>query len=113
MDSVHDFLLIPAGLLLCNSIPHLAAGLRGEVFPTPFAKPRGKGPSSALVNFYWGAGNLAWGMFILLRTLGRHPFLPLGPVYLGVGALVAGTYLSWHFARARQSPTGFTAQGRP
>ncbi|MEJ0066167.1 MAG: hypothetical protein WDM85_12710 [Caulobacteraceae bacterium] len=75
MDSLSDFLLIPAGAFLCNSIPHLAAGLRGEVFPTPFAKPRGKGPSSALVNFYWGAANLALGLFILLRVLGRHAFL--------------------------------------
>ncbi len=110
MDSLSDFLLIPAGAFLCNSIPHLAAGLRGEVFPTPFAKPRGKGPSSALVNFYWGAANLALGLFILLRVLGRHAFLPFGPAYLGAGALLIGTYLSRHFARARQSPTGFAAQ---
>jgi len=110
MDSIHDFPLIPAGVFLCNSIPHLAAGLRGEVFPTPFAKPRGKGPSSALVNFYWGAANLACGLFILLRVLGHHAFLPFGPVYLGLGALLIGAYLARHFARARQSPTGFLAQ---
>lgn len=110
MDSTRDFLLIPAGVFLCNSIPHLTAGLRGEVFPTPFARPRGKGPSSALVNFYWGAANLAWGLFILLRVLARHAFLPFGPLYLGLGALLIGAYLAGHFARARRSPVGFTAQ---
>ncbi len=28
-----------AGAFLCNSLPHLACGLSGAPFPTPFAKP--------------------------------------------------------------------------
>lgn len=30
-----------AGVFLCNAVPHLAAGLQGQPFPTPFARPRG------------------------------------------------------------------------
>jgi hypothetical protein len=52
-----------AGAFLSNSIPHLAAGLRGEPFPTPFAKPPGKGLSSPAINALWGSLNLflGWG----------------------------------------------------
>jgi len=49
MDYVACFF---AGRFLCNCIPHLACGLRGEILPTPFAKPRGKGPSSQQVQKY-------------------------------------------------------------
>jgi hypothetical protein len=48
MNSVALFF---AGAFLCNSIPHLTKGLQGEPFPSPFAKPPGKGNSSPLVNF--------------------------------------------------------------
>jgi hypothetical protein len=63
---LHYTACVFAGLFLCNCIPHLAAGLRGERFPSPFAKPPGKGLSSALVNFLWGAFNLGAGAALLL-----------------------------------------------
>jgi hypothetical protein len=56
MDHLKIFL---AGALLCNRIPHLAAGLQGRPFPALFAKPRGVGRSSAPVNVLWGTANLA------------------------------------------------------
>ncbi|MBB3910915.1 hypothetical protein [Sphingomonas desiccabilis] len=93
-----------SGALLCNSIPHLAAGLRGEIFPTPFAKPRGKGPSSPLVNFLWGAVNLAGGLFLLAS----HP-VQVSPnadlATIAVGALTIGAYLAIHFGKARAAGT--------
>src|ERR1700744_3680054 len=89
-----------AGAFLCNSIPHLAAGLQGVPFPTPFAKPRGIGNSSPPVNFLWGAFNVAAG----LALIARHP-VALGPkaggVALAVGALLLGVYLSRHFGKVR------------
>jgi len=96
--------LIPAfftGVFLCNSLPHLSCGLRGEIFPTPFAKPRGKGPSSPLVNFLWGALNLLIGLVLL----SRHPVtVGLDPDFfaLGVGVLVIGVYLAIHFGKVRK-----------
>ena len=56
-----------AGAFLCNCIPHLGAGLQGIPFPTPFAKPRGIGNSSPLVNFLWGVFNLCVGLYLLSR----------------------------------------------
>src|SRR6266496_2966301 len=51
--------------LLCNCVPHFISGLRGEPFPTPSAKPRGVGDSSALLNFFWGSLNLFAGIALL------------------------------------------------
>ena len=88
------------GALLCNGIPHLVAGLQGSKFPTPFAKPRGVGESSPLVNFIWGSANLLTGLTILARRpmqLGAN-FQCLA---LAAGALLMGIYLSRHFGRVR------------
>ncbi len=88
------------GAFLCNCIPHLACGLQGLSFPTPFAKPRGVGDSSPLVNFFWGLFNLLAGLALLTAF----------PVQVGVnaefitvlaGAIALGIYISTHFAKVR------------
>jgi hypothetical protein len=93
--------LFLAGALLCNCIPHLAAGLQGIPFPTPFAKPRGVGNSSPLTNFLWGAFNIGAGLTIL----SYHP-VAVGPNFgclaIAGGALLLGTYLSRHFDKIRK-----------
>ena len=88
------------GALFCNCIPHLVAGLQGSRFPTPFARPRGVGTSSALVNFIWGACNLCTALSILVR----RPFeigLNFQCLALAAGALLLGIYLSRRFAKIR------------
>jgi hypothetical protein len=94
-------LLLLAGVLLCNAIPHLAAGLRGEPFPTPFARPRGVGLSPPLVNFLWGLLNAALGLWLTTE----RPFalgVNLPTLALLAGALGIGIYLSLHFAKVRR-----------
>ena len=90
-----------SGAFLCNCIPHLAAGLRGELFPSPFAKPPGKGDSAPIVNFFWGLFNLLLGAYLLSRN----------PVEVGfnfefctlvIGAVVIGSHLSLHFGKVQQ-----------
>ena len=98
-------LLVLAGALLCNGIPHLAAGLRGEVFPTPFADPPGKGLSSPLLNFLWGAANLSLGLYLLPRLDDVDP--RFGRMALATGFVVIGVYLAHHFGKVR------TEQGEP
>ena len=61
-----------SGLFLANCVPHLIAGICGRRFPTPFAKPPGKGLSSAVVNVIWGLLNLGAG--IALAQVEGHPF---------------------------------------
>jgi hypothetical protein len=39
-----------AGAFLANGVPHFVQGICGNKFQTPFARPRGVGESSALVN---------------------------------------------------------------
>jgi hypothetical protein len=94
-----------AGALLCNCIPHLAAGLQGLPFPTPFARPRGIGNSSPLLNFLWGGFNVFAGLAIL----SYHPVV-LGPNFdclaMAAGALLLGTYLSRHFNEVRKGRVG-------
>ena len=92
-------LLVLAGMLLCNCIPHLAAGLRGEAFPTPFASPPGKGLSPPVLNFVWGTANLLFGISLLPRLDEVDP--RLGRLALLVGFLLLGLYLSRHFGQVR------------
>ena len=47
------------GAFLTNAIPHVVAGLMGEPFQSPFAKPPGEGLSTSTVNILWGFFNLA------------------------------------------------------
>jgi hypothetical protein len=87
-----------AGAFLCNSLPHLAAGLQGRPFPSPIARPRGVGLSSPLVNVLWGMFNVVVGLVLL----------SLQPVSIGLnapfiiviaGALAIGVYLALHFGK--------------
>jgi hypothetical protein len=95
-DPMTIFMLLLAGLLLCNCIPHLACGLQGDVFPTPFATPRGIGNSPPLVNFLWGGANLGLGALILIHWLATDAF---GLLAVFVGFLAAGIFMSLHFSR--------------
>ncbi|MDR3695771.1 hypothetical protein [Mucilaginibacter sp.] len=56
-----------AGAFLANAVPHYIKGVCGDKFPTPFAKPPGKGLSSPPINVLWGLLNLVIG-FVLLRA---------------------------------------------
>lgn len=86
-----------AGALLCNALPHVISGLRGERFFTPWARPRGIGTSSALENFLWGAANLVVGVGIITRTAMQN--VPHGLIAIVAGFLLAGTGLSIVFGR--------------
>jgi hypothetical protein len=56
-----------AGFFIANMVPHFIHGVSGDVFPTPFSTPAGKGPSSPTANVLWGLLNLAIG-YLLLRV---------------------------------------------
>ena len=104
-------LLILAGALLCNGIPHSVAGLQGVPFPTPFAKPRGVGRSPAIVNFAWGSANLLLGLILALwRLQFAAPFL--GVLLLACGFVAVGIYLSMHFGKVQlMSSAGASSPG--
>ncbi len=46
------------GMFLANAVPHFVNGVSGNEFPSPFADPIGKGPTSPVVNVAWGLANI-------------------------------------------------------
>lgn len=86
-----------AGALICNAIPHLVAGLMGQAFQTPFAKPPGRGLSTARTNVLWAFANLlvAWA---LLSQIGDFNWRqPLHFAVLLAGGLLLSLRLARHF----------------
>jgi hypothetical protein len=99
MDYVAQFF---AGAFLCNCAPHLVCGLQGSSFPTPFAKPRGVGMSSPVMNFAWGFLNLILGL-LLLSTWPVQVGLSASFLIFLLGAGALGVYLSIHFGKIRRN----------
>ena len=85
-----------AGVFLANVVPHFFHGISGDRFPTPFAKPPGRGLSSPTVNVAWAWVNLVVG-YLLLRagqvsTANRATLL----LFLA-GIMAISTVLSFRF----------------
>jgi hypothetical protein len=77
-----------AGLFLANGVPHFVQGVSGNGFPTPFARPPGKGLSSAIVNVWWGLLNLVVGALLFhAGQLASGGWLPLALFFAGVAAI--------------------------
>lgn len=91
-------ILFLAGVLLCNSLPHLVSGVRGERFYTPWSRLQPGRLSSAIENVLWGSLNLFGGLALLrsapLASIEREIAFAAGFVIIGV-ALAIG------FARRR------------
>jgi hypothetical protein len=86
-----------AGALLANAVPHFVHGISGDRFPTPFAKPHGKGLSSPTVNAVWALANLAAG-YALFRNgkIWDGDLVPFVIFFVGVSAVTIPS--SFHFA---------------
>ena len=85
-----------AGAFLANFVPHFFHGISGDYFPTPFAKPPGRGLSSPTVNVVWAWINLVVG-YVLLRAghVSSENYATL--VVLLVGIIFISTVLSFRF----------------
>ena len=67
MNWYHYIACFFAGMFLANVVPHFVHGISGDRFPTPFAKPPGRGLSSPTVNVFWALFNMATG-YVLFRV---------------------------------------------
>ena len=77
-----------AGTFLANSIPHFVQGVSGNKFPTPFAKPPGRGLSSSTVNVIWALFNMLAGFVLLKISEVNSGNLPsLGIFFIGAVAI--------------------------
>jgi hypothetical protein len=87
------------GAFLANAVPHFASGMMGEPFPSPFAKPPGKGLSSSTVNVLWGFFNAVVGYLLVVRV-GNFDLRSTSDVLaLGAGALLIGLSMARHFGQ--------------
>jgi hypothetical protein len=86
-----------AGGFLANFVPHFVNGISGDRFPTPFAKPSGKGLSSPTVNVIWALINLLAGyLFFRLAHISPENLLSLIVFFIGITAM--SIFSSKHFA---------------
>jgi hypothetical protein len=91
-----------AGLFLANAVPHFVHGISGDRFPTPFARPPGKGLSSPTVNVIWALFNLAVG-YVLFRAgkVSSENNVALLIFFAGIAAV--STMSSVHFSQKHPS----------
>jgi hypothetical protein len=89
-----------AGTFLANVVPHFVHGISGDRFPTPFARPPGKGLSSPTTNVVWALVNLIVG-YVLFRIgkVSSGGNLALIAFFAGIAAL--STWLSVLFAKIK------------
>jgi hypothetical protein len=94
------------GVFLVNAVPHFTEGVCGRAFPSPFAKPPGKGLSSPMVNMFWGAFNFVVA-YLLIWRVGEFSLRDtLSVVVLGVGGLLTGIQLARHFGSVNRGNKG-------
>ena len=87
------------GVFLANAVPHYVAGVMGQAFQSPFAKPPGKGLSSSTINVLWAFFNLAVG-YILVFRVGDFDLRSTRCVgALALGALAINLMLARTFGR--------------
>ncbi|NDV00843.1 hypothetical protein GZA08_07655 [Pseudoroseicyclus sp. CLL3-39] len=86
-----------------NAIPHFVAGVQGRPFPSPFAKPPGRGLSRPMVNVGWGAANavVAWLLLALPGPLDLTS--PADALAFGLGALSMGLMLASWFGKVEDA----------
>lgn len=87
-----------AGAFLTNVVPHFVSGISGDRFPTPFAKPPGKGLSSPTVNVVWALFNLIVGYVLFgIGKVSSGDYLILVVFFAGIAAI--SIMLSGSFAK--------------
>ena len=77
-----------AGVFFANFVPHFVSGVLGRTFPTPFATPPFRGPSSSPVNVLYGLGNLcvAYGLLFHVGSFEPRHVPAAGAFGLGLAA---------------------------
>lgn len=96
MEWYHYIAAFFSGAFLANTVPHLVKGISGDKFPSPFAKPPGKGLSSPVVNVVWGLFNLLIG-YLLFRVSKMNQDNLLSLVAFFAGIAVMSIQLGSHF----------------
>ena len=87
------------GMFAANAVPHFVHGISGRPFQSPFARPRGAGQSTSLVNMIWALVNLVI-VWLLLVKVGHFDLTDLSDALsFGLGIAFIGLFLAYHFGR--------------
>jgi hypothetical protein len=87
------------GAFSVNAVPHFVSGVMGRAFPSPFAKPPGKGMSSPVVNVLWGTFNAIIGYLLVFRVGYSAVHDGQSLAIVGVGGLAMGLMLANAFGQ--------------
>lgn len=87
------------GAFSVNAIPHFVSGVTGRVFPTPFAKPPGKGMSSPVVNVFWGTFNGIVGYALIFHVGYFEMHDAMAVAIVGIGGLLMAVMLANAFGQ--------------
>ena len=85
-------------IFLTNALPHFVQGISGNKFPTPFAKPPGRGLSPAVVNVLWGVLNGIIGTVLFVHSAIKAETTWLWVTFF-IGVTVMGVLLSIGFSK--------------
>ncbi|WP_034295274.1 hypothetical protein [Herbaspirillum sp. RV1423] len=99
MEWIHFVSYFFGGAFLTNAVPHFVAGVMGEPFQSPFAKPPGQGLSSSTVNVLWGFLNLVIGYVLVCRIGDFELRSTSDAVSLGLGIVAIGLLSARLFGR--------------
>lgn len=87
-----------SGMFVANTVPHFVHGISGNRFPTPFARPHGKGLSSPVLNILWSLFNMAIA-YVFFRIGGVSTSDTLSLLLFFTGIAASGIILSLHFTK--------------
>ena len=99
MHWLYEVSYLFGGAFLANAVPHFVAGIMGQPFQSPFAKPPGEGLSSSIVNVAWGFFNFAVAYVLLCRVGDFDLHATVHVAVLGLGFLLMGLFAARHFGR--------------
>ena len=92
-----------AGAFFANFVPHFLSVVLGRTFPTPFASPPFRGPSSPRVNVLYGLCNLAVGYALLMRVGDFDPRSALHAGVVGLGLAAMSLLITRSLARLQRA----------
>jgi hypothetical protein len=99
MEWLHYISYFFGGAFLSNAIPHLASGMMGQPFQSPFAKPPGQGLSSSSVNVMWGTLNLVPAYLLICQVGDFNPRSLAHMAALGLGFLLMALISARQFGK--------------
>lgn len=91
------------GVFSANFVPHFVSGVLGRTFPTPFASPPFRGPSSSRVNVLYGMCNLVVAYTLLARVGTFEPRNTLHAGSFGLGLVAMSLLITRSLARIQKA----------